>query len=104
MKIITFKNSDGETIEVRRGVGGGFQIRHSDITGDDWAGFYKKPEDMQRPGIASFFAERGIDVNSPEFQKGPNLLGAGHMVFNDNNCIPSAAERVLIEDAFKRLG
>lgn len=66
--------------------------------------FTKSPKTLQRLGIASFFAGRGIDVNSPEFQKGPNLLGAGHMVFNDNNCIPSAAERVLIEDAFKRLG
>ena len=69
MKTISLKNEHGETIELRRGIGGGFQIRHSDITGLEWADYYTKAEDMSAPSKAEFFAKSGIDVNSPEFQK-----------------------------------
>jgi hypothetical protein len=103
MKIITLKNEHGETIQVRHGIGGGIQVRHSDITGQEWADYFSKGEDMTEPGKAAFFADAGIDVKSPEFQKIHAALGAGHMVFNEKDCILDREEVAMIEEAIKRL-
>ena len=103
MKPISLKNEHGEKIDVRRGIGGGIQIRHSSITGQDWAEYFSEGEDMTEAGKAAFFADKGIELNSPLLQKIHDTLGGGRMVFNDRDCILDCDEVRMVVEAIRQL-
>jgi hypothetical protein len=103
MKTITLKNEHGETIELRAGEKGGFQVRHSDCTGLEWGDYFPNGKAMSTPESLKSFRQEGIDPKSPEFKMLYAMTGGGHLKLNGENLILSPEEIEMINEAIKQL-
>ena len=80
MKPITVRNEDGETIEVRKTVAGAIEIRHSDISKEEWGEF----QDI------------GLTIRGKE--------AIGKVKIAGKSCILDSKELTLIREAVRQLG
>lgn len=103
MKIITLKNSDGETIEVEYTPDGAIRIRHSDIDPKAFGEFHEFSKRLRQAGPRSLAQSKGVDPSSPEVKAMAERLG-GYMVLRGETYTINAEETALILEAIKQDG
>ena len=82
MKTISLKNSEGETIEIRRADDGKIQIRHSDFDRENFGDF--------------------LDVKTYLSESPANPIAHGNIVYG-KLCSLNASEVEMIRDAVRKL-
>jgi hypothetical protein len=109
MKSITFKNSSGETIDVKRGEKGVIKLRHSDINPKRFGQYreYAVRDSLQKPGATDFFAKKGFDVTDPKIRDlmahTMEIAGAGYMLLSNKIYYLNGEEVAMIRDSIKKL-
>ena len=95
MKSITLKNEYGETIEVKRGLNGGIEIRHSDIDRENFGEYHEIGKTVRDPGVAAL-------MNMLGEKQAAFAIGA-YMILNGKSFIVNSQEAMMIRDAIKKL-
>ena len=107
MKVITLKNEDGETVEVKRGKihnSDVVLVRHSGKDADNFGEFNTVEMLTSGQKAWEFFAKRGIYTNSEAGKEALGKMGfAGLLVINGEQLLVGPEDGKLICEAIKQL-